>query len=150
MQAVSEISSSLFICLILTCVEPRHIEPRSDVEDGTRVGIPVSKFPHHTSGRAFDPLRMNDLGCNGPPYTTDLLWNRVTNLGPSGLEVETLPLGHRGLYRWLRVARVKKKERNTLYFLFTYPVHEKGRKSTSFKFLNSILPPRARVLPAPT
>ncbi|GBO18083.1 hypothetical protein AVEN_231760-1, partial [Araneus ventricosus] len=27
----------------------------------------------------------------------DLQWNRVSNLEPSGLKAETLPLGHRGL-----------------------------------------------------
>ncbi|GBO15856.1 hypothetical protein AVEN_229143-1 [Araneus ventricosus] len=37
-----------------------------------------------------------DLACNAP-YTADLQWNRVSNLRPSGPEVETLPLGHRGL-----------------------------------------------------
>ncbi|GBN78905.1 hypothetical protein AVEN_31800-1 [Araneus ventricosus] len=30
-------------------------------------------------------------------YTTDLQWNRVSNLQPSGPEVKTLPLGHSGL-----------------------------------------------------
>ncbi|GBM34840.1 hypothetical protein AVEN_208042-1 [Araneus ventricosus] len=39
-----------------------------------------------------------DLACNRPP-TTDLQWNRVSNLEPSGPEVETLPLGHRGLQK---------------------------------------------------
>ncbi|GBN37912.1 hypothetical protein AVEN_91465-1 [Araneus ventricosus] len=38
-----------------------------------------------------------DLAYKRPPYTADLQWNRVSNLRPSGPEVETLPLGHRGL-----------------------------------------------------
>ncbi|GBO40477.1 hypothetical protein AVEN_130492-1 [Araneus ventricosus] len=40
---------------------------------------------------------MYDLECNGPPYTADLRWNRVSSLRPSCPEVGTLPLGRRGL-----------------------------------------------------
>ncbi|GBL73446.1 hypothetical protein AVEN_159450-1 [Araneus ventricosus] len=35
-----------------------------------------------------------DLACR-PTYTADLRWNRLSNLEPSGVEGESLPLGHR-------------------------------------------------------
>ncbi|GBO16968.1 hypothetical protein AVEN_201507-1 [Araneus ventricosus] len=38
---------------------------------------------------------MYDLTCNRAPYTADLQWNRVSNLKPSSLKAETLPLVHR-------------------------------------------------------
>ncbi|GBM08283.1 hypothetical protein AVEN_101418-1 [Araneus ventricosus] len=37
------------------------------------------------------------------PYTTDLQWNRVWYLRPSGPEVETLPQGHRSLSSQFKV-----------------------------------------------
>ncbi|GBN21115.1 hypothetical protein AVEN_49215-1 [Araneus ventricosus] len=49
--------------------------------------------PQHTPNS--EPGR---LPVDWAPYTADLQWNRVSNLRPSGPEVETLPLGHRGLY----------------------------------------------------
>ncbi|GBO34344.1 hypothetical protein AVEN_39630-1 [Araneus ventricosus] len=38
--------------------EPRNFEPRSDDENDTRAGTPFSRPPRHTSGRAFDTLRI--------------------------------------------------------------------------------------------
>ncbi|GBO05053.1 hypothetical protein AVEN_72518-1, partial [Araneus ventricosus] len=37
-----------------------------------------------------------DLACSGSTYRTDLQWNRVLSLKPSGPEADTLPLGYRG------------------------------------------------------
>ncbi|GBM00407.1 hypothetical protein AVEN_217063-1 [Araneus ventricosus] len=41
-----------------------------------------------------------DLACSRPntQQTTDLRWNRVSGLVPSGSEARTLPLGRRGPY----------------------------------------------------
>ncbi|GBL80633.1 hypothetical protein AVEN_225303-1 [Araneus ventricosus] len=38
-----------------------------------------------------------DLTCTRPAYTAVLRWNRVSDLEPSGTEVEKLPPGHHGL-----------------------------------------------------
>ncbi|GBN05758.1 hypothetical protein AVEN_214227-1 [Araneus ventricosus] len=54
----------------------------------------LSKFPHHTSGRTFEPRP--DLVYTKPIYTMDLRWNRVSKMKPSGYEVKTLPSSHRG------------------------------------------------------
>ncbi|GBN75578.1 hypothetical protein AVEN_162114-1 [Araneus ventricosus] len=40
--------------------------------------------------------RTYDLTFNRPTYTAGLQWNRFSNLKPSSLEGETLPLNHRG------------------------------------------------------
>ncbi|GBM29955.1 hypothetical protein AVEN_167434-1 [Araneus ventricosus] len=74
---------------------PCNFEQRSDDEDDIWVGTPLSKLPHHTTGRTFDPLY--DLTCNSPD-TTDLQWNRFSHLEPTGSIAGTLPLGHRGLF----------------------------------------------------
>ncbi|GBN14348.1 hypothetical protein AVEN_214559-1 [Araneus ventricosus] len=58
----------------------------------------LSKFPRHTNGRAFGHYIR--FSVQQAPYTADLQCNRVSNLRLSGPEVETLPLGHRGLRKW--------------------------------------------------
>ncbi|GBN04771.1 hypothetical protein AVEN_167843-1 [Araneus ventricosus] len=46
----------------------------------------------HTNERALDPQR----NMQQVQYTTDLQWNRVSNLVPAGPKAETLPLDYRG------------------------------------------------------
>ncbi|GBM34465.1 hypothetical protein AVEN_106707-2-1, partial [Araneus ventricosus] len=41
-------------------------------------------------------LRIQRVNMQKAQHTTDLQWNRVSNLEPSCVEVETLTLGHRG------------------------------------------------------
>ncbi|GBN74366.1 hypothetical protein AVEN_111400-1, partial [Araneus ventricosus] len=38
---------------------PPHFEPRLDDKDDIRAGNPLSKLPHHTSGRTFVSLRLS-------------------------------------------------------------------------------------------
>ncbi|GBM34908.1 hypothetical protein AVEN_41456-1 [Araneus ventricosus] len=57
---------------------------------------PLSKLPRHTNGRTFGHCVR--FRVQQAPYMEDLQWNRVSNLRPSGPEVETLPLGHSGLH----------------------------------------------------
>ncbi|GBL81074.1 hypothetical protein AVEN_83148-1 [Araneus ventricosus] len=54
-----------------------------------------SKLPHHISGRTFGTPAY-DVMCIKPTNMTDLQWNQVSNLEPSGPEAETLSLSHRG------------------------------------------------------
>ncbi|GBN93151.1 hypothetical protein AVEN_198578-1 [Araneus ventricosus] len=54
---------------------------------------PISKFLRHTNDRTFDV----QFTVQQTQYMTDLHWNRVSYLEPSGPEAETLPLGHVGL-----------------------------------------------------
>ncbi|GBM85817.1 hypothetical protein AVEN_20019-1 [Araneus ventricosus] len=60
---------------------------------------PRLQASHHTSGKAFYPLRL----INRPTYTADHQWNRVSNLELSDHEAKTLPLGH--VYKGARVQR---------------------------------------------
>ncbi|GBM27357.1 hypothetical protein AVEN_120945-1 [Araneus ventricosus] len=52
-----------------------------------------SYLPCHTSGRMFG--RNVCFTVQQAPYTANLWWNWVLNLDPSGIEAETLPVGHR-------------------------------------------------------
>ncbi|GBO37961.1 hypothetical protein AVEN_178563-1, partial [Araneus ventricosus] len=55
---------------------------------------PSPNFPTTPAGRRF--THMYDL-VQQAQYMTDLKWNLVSNLEPSGYEADTLPLGHCGL-----------------------------------------------------
>ncbi|GBM56092.1 hypothetical protein AVEN_187286-1 [Araneus ventricosus] len=55
---------------------------------------PLTKLSHHTGGRKGGPWVCFKV--QQAQYTTDLLWNRVSNLEPSVSEANTLPLCHRG------------------------------------------------------
>ncbi|GBM48993.1 hypothetical protein AVEN_55205-1 [Araneus ventricosus] len=52
-----------------------------------------TSFPHN-SGKSDVSQPGSRLSNH---LTTDLQWNRISSLVPSGPEAETLPLGHRGL-----------------------------------------------------
>ncbi|GBM26991.1 hypothetical protein AVEN_47190-1 [Araneus ventricosus] len=83
----SEVTRGLF------CGGHRNFEPRSDDEDDTWAGTHSPNFrTTPTGGRLVPYLRFN---VQKAKYTTDLQWNRVSNLETSGPQVETLPLGHR-------------------------------------------------------
>ncbi|GBN92175.1 hypothetical protein AVEN_261977-1 [Araneus ventricosus] len=70
---------------------PRNFEPLSDDEDDTRAVTPSPNFQATSTGGRLPTT--SDLACN----TTDLQWNRVSNLEPSGPKAETLSLCHRDL-----------------------------------------------------
>ncbi|GBN73153.1 hypothetical protein AVEN_64452-1 [Araneus ventricosus] len=74
---------------------PSNFEPRSDDEDDTRNGTPLSKLPRHTNGRTFG--HYVGFSARQTPHTVDLQWNWVSNMEPSGRKAETLPLVHRCL-----------------------------------------------------
>ncbi|GBM65191.1 hypothetical protein AVEN_130588-1 [Araneus ventricosus] len=69
---------------------PRHFRPRSNDEDDTSAGTPSPNFGTTPAGGRLAPTY--DL-----MYTTDLQYNLVLNMEPSGYEAETLPPAHRGL-----------------------------------------------------
>ncbi|GBO25598.1 hypothetical protein AVEN_198829-1 [Araneus ventricosus] len=68
---------------------PPNFQPRSDDEDDTSPNFGITP-----AGRHLAP--MYDLMCNKPKYTTDLQWNQISNLEPSGPKDETLQLVHHG------------------------------------------------------
>ncbi|GBM10262.1 hypothetical protein AVEN_49985-1 [Araneus ventricosus] len=70
---------------------PRNFEPRSDDEDDIRVGTLSSNFHTTPTGGQLAPFV--GFSVQQAPYTADLQWNRVSNLEPSGLKAETLPVG---------------------------------------------------------
>ncbi|GBM97200.1 hypothetical protein AVEN_133045-1 [Araneus ventricosus] len=49
-------------------------------------------YGHHTNWRTFGYCVFS---MQQAQHTADLQWNRVSGLGPSGLEAGALPLGHR-------------------------------------------------------
>ncbi|GBO24069.1 hypothetical protein AVEN_117670-1 [Araneus ventricosus] len=60
-------------------------------------------FLHYTNGRTFDHyIRFNVQQAS---YTADLQWSQVSNMKPSGPKAETLPLGHRGLFKIRKESR---------------------------------------------
>ncbi|GBM03557.1 hypothetical protein AVEN_95440-1 [Araneus ventricosus] len=72
---------------------PRNFETRSEDEDYIYAGnVPLQSVAPHLR-KDFGPTTSN-LMCTRTTRTTDLLWNRVSNLQPSGPEVKTLPIGH--------------------------------------------------------
>ncbi|GBM85804.1 hypothetical protein AVEN_273658-1, partial [Araneus ventricosus] len=72
---------------------PRSFEPWSDDEDDAWDGTPSPNFRVTPTGGCL--AARYDLACNRPHTRSDLQWNLVSNLEPSGPKVETLPLGHR-------------------------------------------------------
>ncbi|GBL81637.1 hypothetical protein AVEN_93428-1 [Araneus ventricosus] len=80
---------------------PRNFEPRSDDEDDIRAGTPFPNFRTTPTGGHLTPyIRFNEQQA---PNMTDLQWNLVSSLEPSGSEAATLPLGHRDPYTWKRI-----------------------------------------------
>ncbi|GBN05801.1 hypothetical protein AVEN_88105-1 [Araneus ventricosus] len=75
---------------------PRNFEPRSDDEDNTSAGTPSPRFRATPAGGRL--ATTHDLACSRP-HTRRIFSGIgfVSNLRPSGPEVETLPLGHRDL-----------------------------------------------------
>ncbi|GBO28268.1 hypothetical protein AVEN_24545-1 [Araneus ventricosus] len=73
---------------------PRNFEPLSDDEDDTSASNSSANFRSTPAGGR---LATTYACVQQAAYTADLQWNRISNLRPSGSEVETLPLGHRGL-----------------------------------------------------
>ncbi|GBM29351.1 hypothetical protein AVEN_175989-1 [Araneus ventricosus] len=57
----------------------------------------ASLSPNFLAIPAGRHLAPTDLACTRPAYTAVFRWKRVSNLEPSGPEVETLSPGHRGL-----------------------------------------------------
>ncbi|GBO03104.1 hypothetical protein AVEN_16541-1 [Araneus ventricosus] len=69
------------------------------------------------------------------PYTSDLQWNRVSNLEPSGSKAEILPLGYRDLNKKFQ----ESCKLQQLFFILEKSCRVQKRKKKNSNHINNLI-----------